>query len=76
MGQSSFETLEALATQLAHNIMIGFRPLPDPYTGASGWQIKISLEKPTAVPFADAPTVEIRVGPDAPLTLSPTSEED
>jgi hypothetical protein len=43
-----------------------FKPSPGrECTGYLGLQIKISLEKPTAVPFADCPAVEMRVGVNA-----------
>ncbi|KAK3940088.1 putative dihydroneopterin aldolase [Diplogelasinospora grovesii] len=56
---SSFETLEKLGAYLAERLLhhehIKTRP---------GWQVRISMEKPTAVPFADCPVVEIRAGQD------------
>jgi dihydroneopterin aldolase len=61
METSAFETLEALGTNLADTILAWSNP-----GLGQGWQIRIRLEKPTAVPFADCPEVEIRVGPDAP----------
>lgn len=63
MEESSFETLEALGSHLSSRIMKDFRPLGEQdYTGQLGWQVKISMEKPTAVPFADGPVVEVRAG--------------
>ncbi|TLS20234.1 uncharacterized protein PpBr36_11491 [Pyricularia pennisetigena] len=60
---TSFETLEALGAYLLDRITAAFRPQPEQtYSGPSGWQIKIRMEKPTAVPFAEAPCVEIRGG--------------
>ncbi|KAI6380442.1 hypothetical protein MCOR25_001635 [Pyricularia grisea] len=60
---TSFETLEALGAHLVDRITTAFRPQPEQtYSGPSGWQIKIRMEKPTAVPFAEAPCVEIRGG--------------
>ena len=67
MDETAFETLEALGTHLANKIVTEFRPLPgQTYSGFLGWQVKITLEKPTAVPFADAPAVQIRVKGDLP----------
>ncbi|KAL8304028.1 hypothetical protein RB597_004637 [Gaeumannomyces tritici] len=67
IGESAFETLEALGSHLARAIMADFRPLAtQTYSGPLGWQVKISMEKPTAVPFADAPSVEIRAGAAGP----------
>lgn len=60
---TSFETLEALGAHLVNRITTAFRPQPkQTYSGPSGWQIKVRMEKPTAVPFAEAPCVEIRSG--------------
>ncbi|KAJ2903827.1 hypothetical protein MKZ38_009303 [Zalerion maritima] len=61
MEQSSFETLEALGTLLAEKV-ISYVPPLDKRSGRDiGWQVKISLEKPMAVPLADAPIVEVIV---------------
>ncbi|KAJ8104446.1 hypothetical protein ONZ43_g7846 [Nemania bipapillata] len=59
---SSFETLEALGTHIANKILDEFRigDSPQPMR-ERGWQIKVCLEKPIAVPFADCPSVEVRV---------------
>ena len=63
MEESSFETLEALGSHLSSRVVRDFRPLPgQQYSGYFGWQVKISMEKPTAVPFADGPVVEVRAG--------------
>ncbi|KAK4034280.1 hypothetical protein C8A01DRAFT_39248 [Parachaetomium inaequale] len=53
MEKSSFETLEALGAHLAETVL------------SSGWseehwQVCIRMEKPTAVPMADCPIVEVR----------------
>ncbi|CAG9971443.1 unnamed protein product [Clonostachys byssicola] len=60
MSDSSLETLEALvdviATQITKHLNTTY-----PSEAANGWKLKISLDKPVAVPFADAPCVEIRV---------------
>ncbi|KAI1369336.1 Dihydroneopterin aldolase-domain-containing protein [Xylaria arbuscula] len=60
---SSFETLEALGTHIANQILDGFRIGGNPQRMRErGWQIRVCLEKPIAVPFADCPSVEVRVG--------------
>ncbi|KAJ4394578.1 hypothetical protein N0V93_003797 [Gnomoniopsis smithogilvyi] len=62
METSRFETLEALGAHLARTLQLGFKPDPkDLVSGDEGWQIKLSMEKPTAVPFAECPVVEMRV---------------
>ncbi|KAI2613873.1 uncharacterized protein GGS25DRAFT_516734 [Hypoxylon fragiforme] len=64
MEASSFETLEALATQLANKILLDFRIGDNPAPMKDrGWQVKVCLEKPIAVPFAECPSVEVRMGP-------------
>lgn len=61
MEKSSFETLEALGAHLTKTIMSDLKPNPEElYTGEEGWQVKIAMEKPTAVPFADGPVIEVR----------------
>ncbi|KAI0136655.1 Dihydroneopterin aldolase-domain-containing protein [Xylariales sp. AK1849] len=63
MEASSFETLEALGAQLADRILSDFKVGDDPKSARErGWQVKISLGKPIAVPFADSPEVVIRAG--------------
>ena len=60
-----------MGAHLANKIVNEFRPLPgQTYSGYFGWQVKITLEKPTAVPLADAPAVEIRVGGHVPSRTS------
>lgn len=67
LEKSSFETLEALGAHLTSTIVKDFKPNPDElFTGEEGWQVKVSMEKPTAVPFADCPVVEVRAS--APVT--------
>ncbi len=68
MESSSFQTLEALGAHLAHAIRAidWFTPNGVTYPDTSQWYIKIILEKPTAVPFADSPAVEITTGPGVP----------
>lgn len=63
MNNSSFETLEALGTHIGNTILSEFRigESPQPMT-ERGWQVRVCLEKPIAVPFADCPSVEVRVG--------------
>ncbi|KAH9888268.1 Dihydroneopterin aldolase-domain-containing protein [Xylariomycetidae sp. FL2044] len=63
MEASSFETLEALGTHIAQKILDDFRIGDNPQTMRDrGWQVKVCLEKPIAVPFAECPAVEIRMG--------------
>jgi hypothetical protein len=57
MERSEFKTLEALATVVSLEIASKLYDSLVPPEG--GWRIKISLEKPIAVPFADAPCVEL-----------------
>ncbi|ERS95140.1 hypothetical protein HMPREF1624_08350 [Sporothrix schenckii ATCC 58251] len=60
---SEFETLEALATHIARLILLRFRPNgPFPGPDLPPWYVHVSLEKPIAVPSADAPVVEVRMG--------------
>ncbi|KAI0448526.1 Dihydroneopterin aldolase-domain-containing protein [Xylaria acuta] len=63
LQSSSFETLEALGTHIARKILDEFRigDSPQPMN-ERGWQVRVCLEKPIAVPFADCPSVEVRVG--------------
>ncbi|KAI8632246.1 Dihydroneopterin aldolase-domain-containing protein [Xylariaceae sp. FL1651] len=64
MEASSFETLEALGTHLANTILGEFRIGNSPQAMRErGWRVRVCLEKPIAVPFADCPSVEIRMGP-------------
>ncbi|KAK0618347.1 hypothetical protein B0T17DRAFT_618948 [Bombardia bombarda] len=67
LDESSFETLEALGAHLAdsifsnyghHGILLAGQKPSD----APQWQLHIRMEKPTAVPLADCPVVEIRAG--------------
>ncbi|KAI1176666.1 hypothetical protein F4777DRAFT_545468 [Nemania sp. FL0916] len=61
---SSFETLEALGMHIANKILDEFRVGDSPQPMRErGWQVKVCLEKPIAVPFADCPAVEVCVGP-------------
>ncbi|KAH7329038.1 Dihydroneopterin aldolase-domain-containing protein [Stachybotrys elegans] len=58
MNESSFETLEALATTLARDIS---QHLEGVVPGPKNQQLTISLEKPTAVPLAEVVCVELCV---------------
>ncbi|VTT58384.1 unnamed protein product [Fusarium fujikuroi] len=58
MSESSFETLEALAASLAFHIARELRTKRDDFYGQI---IRIGLEKPTAVPLAEAACVELTV---------------
>lgn len=62
LEKSSFETLEALGADISHTIIQNLKPNPKElvYTD-EGWQVKLSMEKPTAVPFAEGPVVETRI---------------
>lgn len=63
MEGSSFETLEALGSLLANKILDEFKIVDEPKTARErGWQVKISLAKPIAIPFAERPAVEIKAG--------------
>ncbi|KAI1425385.1 Dihydroneopterin aldolase-domain-containing protein [Xylaria sp. FL1777] len=63
LESSSFETLEALGTHVANQILDEFRIGHSPQCMRNrGWQVRVCLEKPIAVPFADCPSVEVRVG--------------
>ncbi|KAI1307823.1 Dihydroneopterin aldolase-domain-containing protein [Xylaria venustula] len=63
LEKSSFETLEALGTCIATQILDEFRIGGNPQRMRErGWQVRVCLEKPIAVPFADCPCVEVRVG--------------
>ncbi|KAK4105505.1 hypothetical protein N658DRAFT_491975 [Parathielavia hyrcaniae] len=53
MEESSFETLEALGAHLANVVMASKWRQND-------WLVCIRMEKPTAVPLADCPIVEVR----------------
>ncbi|ORY62163.1 serine/threonine-protein kinase psk1 [Pseudomassariella vexata] len=67
MEASSFETLEALAVHIGNKILSDFRIGDDPKPARErGWQVKISLSKPIAVPLAECPTIEIKMGADLP----------
>lgn len=47
--------------------MSDWKPNPEElYTGDEGWQVTIRMEKPTAVPFAEGPIIEVRASVGAP----------
>lgn len=58
MEESAFQTLEALATLIGRRIVRLFLN-PRACGSIFSSRIKISLEKPIAVPFADSPAVEL-----------------
>ncbi|KAJ6790345.1 hypothetical protein PWT90_09004 [Aphanocladium album] len=59
MSDTSYETLEALGTHLTVAIAAHLRAKHTTPRDGSGWEITISLEKPVAVPLADAACVEM-----------------
>ncbi|POR31245.1 Uncharacterized protein TPAR_08555 [Tolypocladium paradoxum] len=68
MENSSFGTLEALAADLSETITLYLRVEREEPLDGTGSQLKITVEKPLAVPFADAPCVELRTNTrDVPL---------
>ncbi|KAI1329141.1 Dihydroneopterin aldolase-domain-containing protein [Xylariaceae sp. FL0255] len=75
ISESSFETLEALGTHVGNKILRDFRVGDDATSRGGdvqhnalttmaerGWLVRIRMEKPIAVPFADCPSVEILMG--------------
>ncbi|KAJ9142187.1 hypothetical protein NKR23_g7331 [Pleurostoma richardsiae] len=78
MGKSSFETLEALGADLCTTIIrhLGTIDMYNPLRPDRHWSVKVSMEKPTAVPLADCPIVQVRASskllydlpPKAPVT--------
>ncbi|KAG8421197.1 hypothetical protein J3459_007698 [Metarhizium acridum] len=61
MTNSSFETIEALLADMALRITTYLVQNHDPPADGEGWQLRIAVEKPIAVVFADAPCVELRI---------------
>lgn len=59
MMDSSFETLEALALVLARAVKEWLAANSERPPGGAGWKLTVTLEKPVAVPFADASCVEL-----------------
>jgi len=60
MENSSFGTIEALAKNIGDQVLSLWR--------GRCKEIRIHLEKPTAVPLADTPVVEIRLSGNLPST--------
>ncbi|EQL02506.1 dihydropteroate synthase [Ophiocordyceps sinensis CO18] len=60
MDSSSFGTLEALAAHLAETVSRYLRAEQHEPLDGSGSHLTITVEKPIAVPFADAPSLELR----------------
>ncbi|OAA48683.1 dihydropteroate synthase [Metarhizium rileyi] len=61
MTDSSFETIEALLADMAlHIAMYLAKNHKEPADG-EGWLLRIAVEKPIAVMFADAPCVELSI---------------
>ncbi|KAH8170154.1 dihydroneopterin aldolase domain-containing protein [Sarocladium implicatum] len=66
MSESSFQTLEALAQSMISALKTKYAEAswqadhPGEGDGGRGWNLGIELEKPIAVPFADAACVELR----------------
>ena len=54
IDQTAYETLESLALHVVQELFRVYAPLQQ-----SGTSIRLSLAKPQAVPFADAPAIEV-----------------
>lgn len=68
MENTTFGTLEALVVDLSETITLYLRMEGEEPRDGTGSQLKIAVEKPLAVPFADAPCVELRTNTrDVPL---------
>lgn len=61
MTNSSFETIEALLADLALQVTTHLAKKHQEPLDGEGWLLKIAVEKPIAVVFADAPCVELRI---------------
>lgn len=61
MEDSSFGTLESLLYAIASKITSYLNTTHPEQASWSGWRLKIGLEKPIAVPFAEAPCVELGI---------------
>lgn len=61
MTNSSYETLEALASDLSVKITQHLKSTFGKNAPADGWRITIGLEKPIAVTLADAACVELQI---------------
>ena len=57
--ESSYETLESLAEDLAARIIKFFVLSQPPTALPAPAGVRITIEKPNAIPFADAPVIEI-----------------
>lgn len=64
MSNSSYETLEALASDLTAKITEHLKSTLGDSAPVNGWRIKIGLEKPIAVTLADAACVELQTNTD------------
>ncbi|KAK3394663.1 hypothetical protein B0H63DRAFT_517768 [Podospora didyma] len=75
LDESSFETLEALGAHLNDLVLANYHCdiYAGPLTGGRDWQVRIRLEKPTAVPFAECPIVEMSAGSNFPRPGKPAS---
>ncbi|PKS06574.1 hypothetical protein jhhlp_007322 [Lomentospora prolificans] len=58
LSSSSYGTLEALAVDLASSINAVKSHAPAEPSSSASWQIKVGLEKPIAVPFAEGAGIE------------------
>lgn len=61
MTDSAFETIEALLADMAVHITTHLAKKYEAPADGAGWHLKIAVEKPIAVVFADAPCVELRI---------------
>ncbi|KKA26116.1 hypothetical protein TD95_004702, partial [Thielaviopsis punctulata] len=58
MIESSYGTLEALASKICSLVKMRFLPEKAHfYEGTAGWQVKLKLTKPTAVPMAEGASI-------------------
>ncbi|KAG5951066.1 hypothetical protein E4U53_003832 [Claviceps sorghi] len=62
MTSSSFETIEALLGDLAVRMTGYLKKKHVAPEDGRGWHLRIAVEKPIAVVFADAPCVELNIG--------------
>jgi hypothetical protein len=62
ISKSSFETLEALASHVYLGLTEHLKSSgADAADDLTGWHLRIGLEKPTAIPLAEAACVELRM---------------
>ncbi|POS86344.1 hypothetical protein EPUL_001418 [Erysiphe pulchra] len=68
--QSSFQTLEALASHVANSLVKFYLPIPDWIIDAEGLvpKIRVKLSKPIAVTLADFPSVEMMIDVEDKMT--------